>query len=247
MLRIRQLLTQYPNMRLMSGLTSLAAYPSKEAASGTARFREGIGYYDVYNAAVHVGGATAPFQLYHKSKLVPGVEKVPGWLNSALGTINLGGVVGSYGSQEHRAVFRPFGAVDSALRVAPVICYESVYSDYVSEYVRRGATLIGIITNDGWWSDSPGYKQHLTYGRLRAIETRRDIARSANTGVSAFINQRGDIVQQTGWWVPAVSRYTVHLNDELTFYTRHGELLGHAMQVLAGLLLVFVVVRRFVK
>lgn len=248
-IRIRQLLSTHPGLRLLSGMTSIGQYPSKEQASETARHRDDLGYYDVFNAALHVDGASGPTQVYHKSKLVPGVEKVPGWLNSALGTINLGGVVGSYGSQTTRTVFRAqSAATDSTLRVAPVICYESIYSDYVSEYVRRGATLIGIITNDGWWSDSPGYKQHLLYGRLRAIETRRDIARAANTGVSAFINQRGDIVQQLGWWVPGASRYTVHLNDELTFFTRHGELLGYLVQILSVLLLGWLlVVRRFVK
>lgn len=246
--RIRQVLAAHPGLRLLSGMTSIGQYPSKEQASKTARYRDDVGYYDVYNAALHVDGAGGPLQVYHKSKLVPGVEKVPSWLEAALGTINLGGVVGSYGSQDTRTVFRSqSAATDSTLRVAPVICYESIYSDYVSEYVRRGATLIGIITNDGWWSDSPGYKQHLEYGRLRAIETRRDIARAANTGVSAFINQRGDIVQQTQWWTQAASRYTVHLNDELTFYVRYGELLGHLVQGLTVLLLGFVVVRRFVK
>lgn len=246
--RVRQLLSAHPGLRLISGMTSVGVYPSKEAATGTARHRDDLGYYDVFNAALHVDGATGPLQVYHKSKLVPGVEKVPGWLNSALGTINLGGVVGSYGSQDYRTVFRSrLAGTDSSLRVAPVICYESIYSDYVSEYVRRGATLIGIITNDGWWSDSPGYRQHLAYGRLRAIETRRDIARAANTGVSAFVNQRGDIVQQLGWWVPGASRYQVHLNDELTFYVRYGELLGHAVQVLAVLLLGWALLRRFMK
>jgi apolipoprotein N-acyltransferase len=247
--RIRQVLAAHPGLRLVSGMTSVGQYPSKELASKTARYRDDAGYYDIYNAALHVDGANGPLQVYHKSKLVPGVEKVPAWLEAALGTINLGGVVGSYGSQETRTVFRSYSAAtDSTLRVAPVICYESVYSDYVSDYVRNGATLIGIITNDGWWSDSPGYRQHLEYGRLRAIETRRDIARAANTGVSAFVNQRGDIVQQTGWWTQAASRYTVHLNDELTFYVRHGELLGYLVQVLAVLLLGWLlVVRRFVK
>jgi apolipoprotein N-acyltransferase len=129
------------------------------------------------------------------------------------------------------------------LRLAPVICYESVYGDFVADYVKNGATLIGIITNDGWWSDSPGHLQHLQYATLRAIETRRDIARSANTGISGFINQKGEITQQTGWWVQAVSRATVHLNEELTFYVRYGELIGPACQVLAVLLLVFTLVR----
>ncbi len=127
--------------------------------------------------------------------------------------------------------------------MAPVICYESVYGDFVGEYVKNGASLIGIITNDGWWSDSPGHNQHLQYATLRAIETRRDIARSANTGISAFINQKGEITQQTAWWVPATSRATVHLNTEQTFYVRYGELIGPACQVLAVLLLVLTVVR----
>ena len=68
------------------------------------------------------------------------------------------------------------------LCVAPVICYESIFGEYVGEYIRNGAALIFIITNDGWWRDTPGYKQHLIYGGLRAIETRRSIARSANFG-----------------------------------------------------------------
>ena len=121
------------------------------------------------------------------------MEGVPPWLSVFV--IDLGGSAGGLGSQPERTVFQV--AEVPALRVAPVICYESVYGDFVGEYVANGATLIGIITNDGWWSDSPGHSQHLQYATLRAIETRRDVARSANTGISAFINQKGEITQQT--------------------------------------------------
>ncbi|MBC6435845.1 hypothetical protein FM036_42465, partial [Nostoc sp. HG1] len=133
------------------------------------------------------------------------------------------------------------------LRLSPIICYESVYGDFVSEYARNGATLLGIITNDGWWSDSPGYRQHLLYGALRAIETRRDIARSANTGISGFINQKGEITQRTGWWVGAASRGVVHLNDELTFYVRYGELIGRGAQLLAVALLALTIFKFRIK
>ncbi|OWP64388.1 apolipoprotein N-acyltransferase [Hymenobacter amundsenii] len=232
--RLRQWLAAHPGVELVTGLTTVGQYgPDKGKASPTARFRDDLGYYDLFNAALHLGGTNTPAGFYHKSRLVPGVEGVPPWLSVFV--IDLGGSAGGLGSQPERTVFQV--AAVPALRVAPVICYESVYGDFVGDYVANGATLIGIITNDGWWSDSPGHSQHLQYATLRAIETRRDVARSANTGISAFINQKGEITQQTGWWVKTASRAPVHLNTEQTFYVRHGELIGPACQALAVLLL----------
>lgn len=233
--RMRDWLAAHPGIDLMTGLTTVGQYgPDKTQASATARFRENMGYYDLFNTAMHLGRTTDPAGFYHKSRLVPGAEGVPPWLSMFV--IDLGGSAGGMGSQPERTVFN--AAAAPALRVAPVICYESVYGDFVADYVTKGATLIGIITNDGWWSDSPGHKQHMQYATLRAIETRRDVARSANTGISGFINQKGEITQQTGWWVPAALRGTVRLNTELTFYVRHGELIGISCQVLAVLLLI---------
>lgn len=233
--RIRQeLLARHPGLSLLTGITSVSTYPDAAHAAPTARHRDDLGYYDVFNTAAYFANASAPVQFYHKSKLVPGVEKIPPALSSVLKNIDLGGVVGSYGSQDERTVFPPAAAAP-ALRLAPLICYESIYGDFVAEYVHNGATLLGLITNDGWWSDSPGYRQHLAYGALRCIETRRDLARSANTGISAFIDQRGVISHRTGWWVGAASRATVHLNSEQTFYVRYGELVGRGAQLLAVL------------
>ena len=130
-----------------------------------------------------------------------------------------------------------------ALRLAPVICYESIYGDFIAEYAHNGATLLGLVTNDAWWHDSPGYRQLLSYGQLRCIETRRDLARSANTGFTGFINQKGEITQREPAWIPTASRATVHLNDEVTFYVRFGELIGRGAQVLAVLMLLVAIVR----
>jgi apolipoprotein N-acyltransferase len=245
--RIRQeLLARHPGLSLLVGVTSLTTYPDAAHASPTARHRDDVGYYDIFNAAAFFADAAAAPLFYHKSKLVPGVEKIPPMLSSVLKNIDLGGIVGSYGSQEERTVF-PAPPAAPGLRLAPLICYESIYGDFAAQYVHNGATLLGLITNDGWWSDSPGYRQHLAYGALRCIETRRDLARSANTGISAFIDQRGTISHRTGWWVGASSRATVHLNTEETFYVRYGELIGRGAQVLAVLGLLALVVRRFVE
>jgi len=244
--RLRSWLAQHPGVALLTGITSVQMYPNKEAASVTARYRDDLGYYDVFNSGAYFSSATAPVEFYHKSRLVPGVEKIPPLLTSIISHIDLGGTVGSYGSQSDRTVFSaPPNAPD--LRVAPLICYESIYGDFTAAYVARGATLLGLFTNDAWWHDSPGYRQLLSYGTLRCIETRRDLARAANTGFTGFINQKGEITQKEVAWIPTASRHTVHLNQELTFYARHGELIGPATQVLAVLLLALTVVRAVVR
>ncbi|GAA3957385.1 apolipoprotein N-acyltransferase [Hymenobacter antarcticus] len=242
--RIREWLTRHPGVALLTGITTIGSYPNKEAASESARFRDDLGYYDIFNTGAYFAAPTAPIAFYHKSRLVPGVEKVPPILASIVSHIDLGGTVGSVGSQAERTVYAaPANA--PALRVAPVICYESIYGDFLAEYARNGATLLALFTNDAWWHDSPGYRQLLSYGRLRCIETRRDLARSANTGFTGFINQKGEITQREPAWIPTASRATVHLNDEVTFYARFGELIGRGAQLLAVLLLGFAIATGF--
>ncbi len=126
--------------------------------------------------------------------------------------------------------------------VAPLICYESVYGEFCGNFVKQGANLLFIITNDGWWGNTPGHKQHFSMARLRAIELRRSIARSANTGISCFIDQRGDVYQQTEYWVPAVIRQDVNLNNEMTFYARMGDYIGRISVFLAVVFILIAIV-----
>ncbi|MBB6609615.1 apolipoprotein N-acyltransferase [Pontibacter sp. Tf4] len=233
---LKDFVNRHPQTELVTGLDSYTFYGDNKDASPTIRHLEGFGYYDSFNSGMHIN-RNGEIDIYHKSKLVPGVEKLPyPEVFKFLGplAIDLGGTVGSQGSQDTRDVF--YHALDSTFSAAPVICYESIYGEYVSEYVKNGASLIFVITNDGWWSDSPGYKQHLQYATLRAIETRRSIARSANTGISGFINQKGEITDRSEWWVQDVLSQTILANTELTFYTRHGEYIGHSSLWLALLL-----------
>jgi len=180
----------------------------------------------VYNTALFVRPKD-PLLFYHKSKLVPGVEILPypevfGVLTDLV--FSFGGTSGGYGRQTERTVFQNQAGVG----IAPAICYESIYGDFMTSYVRSGADFITIITNDGWWGNTPGHRQHLAMASLRAIETRRSIARSANTGISAFINQRGDLLQATQYWKQDVLRGDLKLNHALTFYVRHGDYIGWA-------------------
>jgi apolipoprotein N-acyltransferase len=235
---VRNFLNRHPKTEFVSGMSSWRLL-HKDALTSTARkFPQSDAYYDMYNAAIQIDVEGTP-QVYHKSKLVQGVEKMP--FASILKpledfALDLGGTIGSLGSQDESSVFQ---SSFSDLKVAPVICYESIYGEYVASYVQKGAGLIFIITNDGWWDDSPGYKQHLAYARLRAIENRRSIARSANTGISCFINQRGDIVDATEWWEEAVIQGTLNANHELTVYTKAGNYLARIVSFIAAGLLIF--------
>ena len=131
--------------------------------------------------------------------------------------------------------------------MGPIICYESIYGEFVSGYVNEGAGLLFIITNDGWWGNTPGYRQHFQYARLRAIENRRSIARSANTGISGFINQRGDVLKQTPYWEDAAITETLNANSSLTFYAKNGDYLGRLSAFTGILLLIYGFVKGFLK
>ncbi len=157
---------------------------------------------------------------------------------------DLGGTVGGLGKDEIRKTFVRCG---DSLKVAPLICYESIYGEFCTGFVQNGAELIIIITNDGWWGETPGYRQHLSFASLRAIELRKSIARSANTGVSCFVNQRGDIQQATKYGVPAVIKQDINANSELTFYAIYGDYIGRLSMFVAALLLLVSFVRRIVK
>ena len=229
-------LHQYPKLTLVIGASTAKVYRTGEELSPTARkFTQENAYYDSYNTALQLQNKQA-IQIYHKSKLVPGVEKIPFpavFKHFESLAIDLGGTTGSLGIQNERTVFTN----QSAMGIAPVICYESIYGEFVAEFIRNGAQLIYIITNDGWWGDTPGYRQHLTFASLRAIETRRYIARSANTGTSAVINPKGDIAEATPYWEEAVIKTTIFPSQELTFYVKYGDYLGIAAAIAATLIL----------
>ena len=238
---LRDFIKPFPHLHLVTGLASNRLYREGDRLSATARkLRDKNFYYDSYNTGMQLDNS-GRIQLYHKSKLVIGVEALPFNFLEPI-AINLGGASGSLGIQPEPSVF--FSADSTG--IAPVICYESVYGEYVSEYVKKGANAIFIITNDGWWHDTPGYRQHCQYARLRAIETRRSIARSANTGISCFINQLGEISQPTKWWTDDVIKHTIHLNKEQTFYTKHGDYIGRIASFCSALVLI-VLIGIFVK
>jgi apolipoprotein N-acyltransferase len=243
-IQLQDFLRAYPHTYLVTGFSGYMRYDS--AVTETARlYSDGNCCYDAFNSGLQLT-SQGNYQIHHKSKLVPGVEKMPypklfGFLESL--SIDMGGMSGSLGRQEHPTVF--FSA--DSIGVAPVICYESVYGEYITEYVKRGANLIFIITNDGWWGATAGHIQHLYYGTLRSIETRIPIARSANTGISCFVNVLGEIEQTQPYWQAGVIKQRLKAGFGQTFYVKFGDYLGLYSMYLSLCLLLYLIYHRFKK
>ena len=192
--------------------------------------------------------ATGDIQFYHKSKLVPGTEQLPfvtvlPFLERLAISLDENSASGTLGKN---ATAKALGVSNS--KVAPIICYESIYGDYVSEYVKDGASWLAVITNDAWWNNTPGHKQHFSYAKLRAIEQRKWVVRSANTGISGFIDPLGNTTMRSGWYQGRDERsaevaldkhlddgkitqvgnqlalsQTIYLNQFITIYNRLGD------------------------
>jgi apolipoprotein N-acyltransferase len=243
-MNVQSFLTQYKNGSVITGIESMKFYSDKKTIS--AKYDENSRtYFDNFNSAMQVENS-ANVQFYHKSKLVPGVEKMPfpktlSFLSPVFA--GLGGTVSGWGWQDHPDVLYS----QSGVGVAPVICYESLWGGWIAEAVKDGAQFIAIITNDGWWGNTSGKDQHFMYAKLRAIESRRWVVRSANTGISGFINQRGDVVKESKWWTRDALKMDINLNDEITPYVKSGDILAQLLSIAAIVLALFIPYNTFFK
>lgn len=223
------MLNKYSNASLFTGIESFKMFdkPTKYSEE-----YDGF-HYESYNGSVVLDSNGAK-SFYHKSMLVPGVETLP-WFLKFIDKwfAKFGGTTAGYARQSDRTVLEAKGGY----KIAPSICYESIYGEYMSKYVRNGANLICIITNDGWWEKTPGHKQHMNYARLRAIETRRWVARSANTGISCFIDESGNVINPQPYNTAAAIKLNVPILSSITFFVKYGDILSKIMIAISILLL----------
>ena len=241
--RFTGFLKDYPNVNILFGASSYDYIESTEAPSSTARKLGDNLWVESHNSALITDG-TLRTEIFHKSKLVVGVEHTPYPAIFCKIDDLLGGVMGRCVGQEEVSLLNVESLSGNRIPVGCAVCYESVYGEYYTDYIRKGAEAMTIITNDAWWGDTPGYRQHLSYASLRAIETRRAIARCANTGISAIISPSGEIIQPTPWWEPAVIKSQIPLRNDLTFYVIHGDIVGRICTFLFWMLLLAFLVRQ---
>ena len=244
--RFTTLLADYPDVNMLFGASSYDYIFAEKAPSHNARYLQDGLWVESHNSALMTDG-TKRTEIFHKSKLVVAVEKTPYPAIFCKIDDLLGGVMGRCVGQEEISLLKVRSLDGLSIPVGCAVCYESVYGEYYCDYIRKGAKAMTIITNDAWWGNTPGYRQHLSYASLRAIETRRAIARCANTGISAIIAPDGEIIQPTPWWEPAVIEHRIPLRDDITFFVAHGDICGRLCTFLFCLLLLSLAVRFAVR
>jgi apolipoprotein N-acyltransferase len=235
---LEQARAKWHGAHFLIGASAYEVFAKKPSATAT-EGNDGK-FYESYNTSVF-WSTDVPPQFIHKSKLVLGVERIPftkyfSFMESF--AMEMGGASGTLGVEDKAKNF-----IAEDITFTSLVCYESIYGGWVADFVRDGSQVIFIITNDGWWRDTPGYRQHFAFARLRAVETRRHIARSANTGSSGFINQRGDVLQKSAYDVQLALKDEVRLNDKLTPYVVHGDIIGRISQLATVLILILAFVR----
>lgn len=241
---VKEFLTQHPGSVFATGISSHRFYLSQNNLPKEAyQLNPGL-WVERYNSSVQIV-PNQKVEVYHKGKLVPGVEIFPymSVFKPLLGDamINLGGTVASLGTDKERVAFsNPYNKG----KIAPIICYESIYGEFVTDYVKKGANFLAIMTNDSWWGVSEGHKQLLSYAKLRAIETRREIARAANSGISAHINAKGEITEDTFYGDTTALYAKVNLYDQQTFYVRTGDFLTRISIFALGFLLFYFLIKK---
>ena len=175
-----------------------------------------------YNSAL-LFNAAARTQQYDKIHMIPFAERVPlvEW-RAALAALGVAsGGVGAYGLGDRETVFEV-----GDHRFGSLICYESLFGDHARRLVKQGADFLVVLSQDGWWGNSAGYKQHLALSRLRSVETRRTVVLSAVTGESGLVHPDGSMTSVAGWMDQKAEIVSVPALTARTYYTQHGDWIG---------------------
>lgn len=230
------LLTGFPDRKdYLAGQDSIPPHSNYTGIDGV--------YYQSWNAAMLVyedSNGRMHREVYHKQKLVPLGEHIPfveyfpflgRWFqwNVGIGSWNYG--------EGYQPLAMPLQ--HDTMQITPTICYESIYPSFVRHFVEQGANMLAVITNDGWYGRSSGPYQHEQFAVLRAIENRRWIVRCANTGISAVIDDRGQVVKSLPLFTTGSITARVPLIERKTLYVRWGDYIAIPAMIFGTLVLVW--------
>ena len=212
------------NIYLLTGMPDLIYY-KKDNHPDDAKYSE--------SGDLLLSPHTSAIQRYGKTKLVPFGEKVP-YADKLpfLGSLIKWGVgITGWNVGHDTTVFRlPFpkpknGIITysgkDSLYINGLVCYESVFPDFVAQFVDKGAQMIAVVTNDSWYGKLSGPYQHKEYAALRAVENRRSVVRAANGGISCIINPLGISETQSKMFEKTFIVGNVDIEDVKTFYTKN--------------------------
>ncbi|MBI5021053.1 MAG: apolipoprotein N-acyltransferase [Ignavibacteriales bacterium] len=217
------------NINLFTGVTDWTLYKDISMAPRSSKYTEGGQRYDVFNSAVLLEPHNEVIQKYDKMLLVPFAERIP-WAEE-LSFLNLDFIRWNFGTSGYGKgvdttvfVFCPKNMAD--VKFSVMICFESVFPEFVSRFVQKGSQFLVVLTNDNWWGRTSGPYQHLQFDIFRAIENRRWLVRCNNGGISSFIDPFGRMISFTDIGEATILVNSVELRNEITYFTAHGDMLG---------------------
>ncbi|HUI30904.1 MAG TPA: apolipoprotein N-acyltransferase [Candidatus Acidoferrales bacterium] len=227
------------NTSLLAGVPIARYYSDSDSAKPSSHFDESTHrYYDAYNGAAVFEPHSNVYQTYGKIILVPFGERIPyaDAVPFLIKPLNWGVGISNWARGKDTTVFRLRGGPT----FGTVICYESIFPNYVRAFVEKGADFLVIITNDGWYGKSSGPYQHAAYAVLRAVENRRAVVRAANTGISEFIDPYGNLIgKQTRLDERMTLEESIPISHQLTFYTMHGDWIANFAEVISAAVILF--------
>jgi apolipoprotein N-acyltransferase len=179
-------------------------------------------FFSTYNSILLFNPNSSEIQKYGKMQLVPLGEKVP--FVESLPFLaeffkwNVG--ISSWNTGIDTTIFK-VATDNDTINLAGLVCFESVFPDFVTHFAKKGAQFITVVTNDSWYGNSSGPYQHKEFAALRAVENRKSVVRCANGGISCMINKLGITEFETQMFTRTSFVVDVPLNEEITFYTKY--------------------------
>jgi len=239
------------DLSLTSGYIDYKYYDARTAPVASSVVQGTSIRYDSYNSILYLEPRNRHVQSYAKMRLVPFAERIP-YAESIpflIEPLRWGVGISNWGIGKDSTVFE-----DSIhhTKFLAMVCYESIFPEFVSSFVKRGAEFLVFITNDSWWGNTSGARQHCQFAVMRAVENRRWVVRCANGGISCFVDPLGRIYDKTQMYTEASIARSIEPRTEQTFYTKHGDWLPRIAGtitgfLMAGSLLQFIFVRSTLK
>ncbi|MEJ2493870.1 MAG: apolipoprotein N-acyltransferase [Ignavibacteriaceae bacterium] len=223
------------NIALLTGMPQINFYFDDQKFPADAKYNKGGRFhYTTYNSILLLRPGTREYQQYGKMKLVPLGEHVPFVEEfSFLADVFKWGVgLSGWNVGKDTLVFKLPMNKDT-VKIGGLVCYESIFPLFVTNFVKRGAQFIVVVTNDSWYGNSSGPYQHEDFAILRAVENRRSVVRCANGGISCIINPLGKIESETKMFTKTVLVGDVELRSEKTFYTEHPAIITTIISIIS--------------
>jgi len=245
---LKKKLQDFPGTTIITGavVEEIVDSPAEGTYAPNIMFNHDSSYYfKRYNTALRIS-QNIPAEIKYKERLVPFSESLPTrkiFSPMVSRVSNLAELNFSAADSEN-----PAFSLDHGIRTSPIICYGSAFSSFTANEIRgTKSSFISIVSNEGWMKSKKAFNHFKWFAICRAIENRRFLAKSSNEGISALIDEKGEILESISTIEPGVITAKLQANDEYSFFTLHYKYVYILIMIGGPLLLLLLSLRNFIK